>query len=328
MKKLNLSIILIMLGITIVFLSCEKLEIVRTMDTKTDDVEINSSAVVAYGTVLDIGESKIIQHGHCWSTTAKPTVNDFKSELGTISERDTFASQLTNIIPGIKHYLCSYIYDGTNYVYGNILSFTISSEDIDFVSEIDEGDETSVVVISSVNNIGSINFDDHGHCWSQIYPPTIDDNITSYGQIDTNQSFTSDINNLNLGRYFIRGYLISEGGLIYSDTVVFESKITVATETIVTIDAYSIVAHGKINSLGIEPIRDYGFCWSSINSNPRYLDDGVSHNSLGSADKLGPYTCEIDNLNPGVTYYIRAYAIDGIKVYHEGKVESFTTPEE
>ncbi|MEN8122462.1 MAG: hypothetical protein ABFS35_19105, partial [Bacteroidota bacterium] len=309
-----------------IFLSCEKLEIVRTMDTKTDNVEINSSAVVAYGTVLDIGDSKIIQHGHCWSTTAEPTVDHFKSELGAISERDTFTSHLTKIVPGFKHYLRSYIYDGTNYVYGNILSFTISSEDIDLTSEINESDDTSVIVNSSVNNIGSINFNDHGHCWSQIDPPTVDDNITSYGQIDTNISFTSDINGLNLGRYFIRGYLISEGKVIYSNTIAFESKITLTTDSTTTVNSTSIIAYGTINSLGIEAIHDHGFCWSSTDSDPHYLGENTSFNSLGSADKLGSFICEINNLEPNSTYYITSYAIDGINDLFYGEVEVFKTP--
>lgn len=322
MKTLNPIIGLIIFVITTVFLSCEKLEIVRTMDTKTDNVKINSSEVIAYGTVLDIGDIEIIQHGHCWSTTTEPSVDNFKSELGTISERDTFTSQIANIVPGIKHYLRSYLYDGTNYVYGNILSFTISSEDIDFTSEIIESDDTSIIVTSGVKNIGSINFNDHGHCWSLIDPPTIDNNITSYGQIDTNQSFTSDINSLNLGRYFIRGYLISEGGIIYSNTMVFESKITVTTDTIMIVDSVSIVAHGTISSLGIEAIQNHGFCWSSTNSYPRYKDGESNHNSLGSADKLGAFTSEINNLDT-IKYYIRSFATDGINVFHGEKVDTF-----
>ncbi len=322
MKTLNHFIILIIFVIATIFLSCEKLDIVRTMDTKTDDVEINSSAVVAYGTILDIGDSQIIQHGHCWSVTPEPTVDNNKTELGEISERDTFSSQLIKIIPGIEHFIRSYIYDGTNYVYGNTVSFTITSENINFVTDpIISLNEIKVRVNSSVDNIGSINFIDYGHCWSQTDPPTVDDNITSYGYIDTNQNFTSIINNLSLGRYYVRAYLESESGVIYSNTEIFESTISVITGIATSILDTEAVMHGTIRSLGVEPIRDHGHCWSTITSSPSLNDE---YSSLGAISKLGTFSSELNNLLPGRKYYIRSYATDGIIVYY-GEIKSFTT---
>ena len=322
MKTLNRIIIIIVFGISSVFLSCEKLDIVRTMDTKTDDIEINSSAVVAYGTILDIGDSQIIEHGHCWSTTNEPTVDHNKSELGEISERGIFTSQLTEIIPGIEHYIRSYIFDGTNYVYGNVLSFTISADNIGLVTEaVVEIDESTVEVNSSVGNIGSITFDDHGHCWSMSDPPDINDNLSSYGLINSSKSFSSIINNLNLGRYYIKAYMISEGGVIYSNTVIFESKIKVITDTISVLSDTEVIAQGSIRSLGVESIRDHGHCWSYTTSSPTLNDN---HNSLGSTDKLGGFSSNINDLIPGTTYYIRSFSVDGTDVFY-GEVKNFVT---
>ena len=324
MKTLNQTIIFLLFGITAVFLSCEKLDIVRTMDTKTDDITINSSAVVAYGTILDIGDSQIIEHGHCWSTINEPTVDHNKSELGAISERETFTSELTTLIPGIEHYIRSYIFDGTNYVYGNTLSFTVSADNIDLVTEpVIVIDESTAEVNSSVGNIGSISFDEHGHCWSMSDPPDIDDNKSAFGSINSNQEFSSGINNLNLGRYYIRAYMISEGGVIYSNTEVFESKISIITETITVLSDTEAIALGTIRSLGIESIRDHGHCWSHISSSPSINDN---HNSLGSTDKLGSFTSDINELIPGTAYYVRSFAIDGVNVFY-GEIDSFTTPD-
>ncbi|OQX97108.1 MAG: hypothetical protein B6I20_13345 [Bacteroidetes bacterium 4572_117] len=319
MKRLNQFIILITFVVTTVFVSCKKFDIVRIMDTKTDNIEINSSEVVASGTILDIGESQIIQHGHCWSITENPTVDNHKSELGAINERNSFTSQLTEIVPGVEHYVRSYVYDGNDYAYGNPLTFTLSADDIDFVTEPAERiDESTVLINSDVGNIGSITFDNHGHCWSLTDPPVIDDSRSSYGLIDGNHEFSSNINNLNLGRYYIRAYMDSEGGVVYSNTVVFESIISVYTGQIVQSDE-TIIMSGNIRSLGVKPILNHGHCWSAITSSPSANNN---HNSLGTLNKLGSFSSEIEGLLPDVTYYIRSYATDSVNVYY-GEIKSF-----
>lgn len=320
MKTLNQLTLSVIFGISIFFFSCEKIDIVRVMDTKTDTVEINSSAVVATGTVLDIGESKIIEHGHCWSINPDPTIDDYKTELGLVDERETFSSQLDRIIPGVVHYIRSYIYDGVEYVYGNTLTFTVSADDIGFLSvPASKIDETTVEISTEVNNIGSINFDNYGHCWSQTDPPTIENNITAYGNLDTNKNFISVLNNLNMGRYFIRGYLESDGGVVYSNTVVFESTVKVGTGDVTIVSETEVQANGTIRSLGVVPIIDYGHCWSAVTSSPTVNNNT---NTLGGTSSLGVYSTRIDNLLTGVRYYIRAYATDGIHVFY-GDVTSF-----
>ena len=320
MKPLNQFIFIIIFGILAAFLSCEKNEIVRTMDTRTNTVEINSSVVVAVGTVLDIGKAKIVEHGHCWSINPEPTVDDFKSELGPINERDTFSTQLSKITPGLEHFIRSYIYDGTNYVYGNTLSFMITADDLGFTTQpVTTIDQTTVQVNTEVNNIGSINFDDYGHCWSQTDPPTIENSVTSYGRLDTNKGYISNINNLTQGRYFIRGYLLSDGGVIYSNMVIFESTIRVITGSITTVSDTEANAEGTIRSLGVNPIVDYGHCWSALTSSPSVNEN---RSSLGTTDRLGSYSSDVDNLIPDVTYYIRAYATDGTHVFY-GDISSF-----
>ncbi len=320
MHKVKISILSVI--IILLFVSaCQKFEIIRVMDTKTDSIGINVSKIVAYGTILDVGEKKIIQHGHCWSVNENPTVNDFKTELGEIESRDTFTSELKNIIPGVEHYIRTYVYDGEQYIYGNTLKFTITADNIEFLTdEPDHLNETDLLVTSGVNNIGSLNFINYGHCWSQNDSPTIDDPKSAYGPLDSNIVFSTQINNLNMGRYYIRAYLESEGGVIYSNTIVFESAISVETG-IVTYQQSDAIAYGAIKSLGVDPIKDYGHCWSIQTSTPTFNDN---HNSLGSTFKLGPYTSEINGLLPNQIYYIRAYATDGIHVFY-GKVVSFTT---
>ena len=184
----------------------------RVMDTSTDSIFIQGTSVVVYGTVLDIGENTFSSHGHCWATHNNPTITDFHSDLGPIYGSVEFWSHLNSIRPGIIHYVRSYLFDGKNYTYGDEISFEISAEDIEFYSNpAKKLDASTIEVSSSTIGVGFVNFSNHGHCWSQTDPPTVQDNKTELGPYLSDANFTSQINDVNRGRYYIRGYLESEG---------------------------------------------------------------------------------------------------------------------
>ncbi len=303
-------------------ISCEPLDLKRVMDTTTDEIEISGTSVIAHGTLLDVGETSIIDHGHCWSRSPGPTIDDSHTDLGEKVEAGEFTSKLFGLIPGQKHYIRSYVYDGTNYTYGDELSFEITAEDIKFNSiEIKElGAVGSILVTSSTDGIGSVNFSQHGHCWSQTDPPTIDDvGTTAFGQFESDTSFSSQIHNLTMGVYYIRGYLEAEGSVIYTNTLVYESRIFVQTGIIEVYPNSSAVAEGEIQSLGVKPILDHGHCWSYVTNNPNINNQ---HNSLGGVNNLGAFHSNIDGLNSDFTYYIRAYAFDGSNYYY-GETRAF-----
>ena len=79
---------------------------------------------------------------------------------------------------------------------------------------------------------------------------------------------------------------------------------------------------GKIVDPG-EGITQYGHCWS-LTTNP--VVTANSKTSKGSIYSAGNFTSEITDLDPGATYYVRAYAISlGETVY--GNPATFITPE-
>jgi len=323
MKYLNLIIILLFLC------ACEPLDLKRVMDTRTDVVEINGTSVVAYGTLLDVGSAAIVEHGHCWSTDPEPSAEDTTdntTKLGTKDDAGEFSSNLFGLVPGLKHYVRSYVFDGAVYSYGEEKEFEITAEDLEFnSSEIEKLEEIgSILVTSSTIGLGSVNFIEHGHCWSQNDPPTIDDvNKTAFGSFASDTTFTSQINNLTMGVYYIRGYLESEGSVIYTNTLTYESTISVETGIISVNPNNTAVAAGRITSLGVKSIVDHGHCWSTVTSSPDINVDKSEHTSLGSTGNLGSFNSNIEGLVSGRTYYIRAYASDGSKFYYDDEIKSF-----
>ncbi len=316
------TILFLSIFIAVFFTTCKKLEFERVMDVRTDEIKISGTSVLVYGTVLDVGASNIISHGHCWSRNPEPSINDFNTNLGSVIMTRDFFSKLNNLTPGITYYVRSYLYDGNEYTYGDVVSFEITADDIQFVtSNIKKLDATSIKLSSSTKGIGSVNFSNHGHCWSQIDPPTINDDKTAFGPFDSDTTFDSKINNLTLGRYYIRGYLEAEGVIIYSNTLTYESLITINTDQITPNLDNTAIAFGTIKSLGVNQIINYGHCYSTVTSSPD-LNSTSEHNSLGPSNQLGSFSSELTGLVSGRVYYVRAYATDGINVYY-GEIKNF-----
>lgn len=82
---------------------------------------------------------------------------------------------------------------------------------------------------------------------------------------------------------------------------------TVTITTVTNITANSAVCIGEIDSDGGAPILARGICWSLINPLPTINDNKtIDENGTGS------FTSSITGLNPGETYYFRAYATNSI----------------
>lgn len=72
----------------------------------------------------------------------------------------------------------------------------------------------------------------------------------------------------------------------------------------------------------VAKIIDHGFCWSN---SPQITVDNAECESLGPVDEIGEFTYTVENLFPGRTYYMRAYAkimlvtalVDGAIYYAE-----------
>jgi len=181
MRSFKIHIILLLIiSIISLFFSCEKFEIKRVMDTQTGEIEINDTKVVATGTLLDIGTKDIVSYGHCWSLLPDPTINDDTTNFGVIAERGEFSSELFGLIADTTHYVRSYIYDGKEYTYGDNVEFKITADSLNFTTfNYERIDESKITISSEVLGIGSLNFSNHGHCWSTNEEPTIEDNISS-----------------------------------------------------------------------------------------------------------------------------------------------------
>ena len=119
----------------------------------------------------------------------------------------------------------------------------------------------------------------------------------------------------------IAGSIITILTLISCDTqfVVIPAVLTGEVEDI---GRYQATVQASIIDIG-PGISDHGHCYGTS----KEPDIEGDRTSLGTADRIYQYSSLIGNLDPGETYFVRAYLISGNKVYY-GEEVSFITAEE
>lgn len=76
---------------------------------------------------------------------------------------------------------------------------------------------------------------------------------------------------------------------------------------------------GSVLSRGSSAVVDCGICWAT------YPEPTINGNAVSSFQNSGSYTCSLTDLQPDMTYYVRAYAITSDDTEY-GKVIQLTTP--
>ena len=137
------------------------------------------------------------------------------------------------------------------------------------------------------------------------------DLATNYAQLNT--LLTSMNNTIDSLRDRIEELELNPGQSVPAQTL---GSVTTSDMTYVGVN--SAVGGGNVTSDGGGSILARGLCWST--SNPPYITD--SHTNEGTA--VGQFTSSISGLNPGTTYYVRAYVTNSVGTAY-GSVVSFTT---
>ena len=102
------------------------------------------------------------------------------------------------------------------------------------------------------------------------------------------------------------------------DEINFGNRITlptVITHTVTQITGTSAVVGGKVTSDGNASVTERGVCIAT---------DSTSYTQIASGSGLGACTCNLTDLQPNTTYFVRAYAVNSEGTAY-GKQVTFTT---
>lgn len=271
---------------------------------------ITQTSANSGGTISDDGGYPVTNRGICWSTNnSSPTIsNNFVTSGSGIG---SYTSTLLPLIAGTTYYVRAFATNSVGTAYGNVISFTTIPASIP--SSITTNSLVSITQNTangggSVLNDGGAPITSKGVCWSNTNSlPTISNTKT----IDGNGTggFSSQLTTLSPATtYYVRAYATNSAGTGYGTTKTFTTLSPnppsgITTASISSITQNSASSGGTIGNDGGATITAKGVCWSSTNTQPTIVNS-TTNNGTG----INSFSSSLTGLNPGTTYYVRAYA--------------------
>ena len=149
-----------------------------------------------------------------------------------------------------------------------------------------------------------------GVCWSTSQNPT-----TALGTKTTDGpgtgAFSSTLSNLSPNTtYYVKAYATNSVGTAYGNEITFKTLADIpvtVTFPVTNITTASAQAGGSVNADNGSPVTERGVCWST-SQNPTVSLSTKTTDGSGT----GNFTSTITGLSVNTTYYVRAYATNGV----------------
>ena len=290
--------------------------------------DITTVSATGSGVVVSDGGAVVTRRGLCWGMEPNPTVDGIHADCG--SGVGAFNSLMPHLENMTTYYVRAYAENAVGLAYGEEVSFTVGQHeyvDLPFVETMQIMDVTSTTAwgTGEVLNDGGGTITDRGLCWSTSQEPTIGDSHASGGT--GTGFFEVQMTDLEPSTtYYVRAYARNSAGVAYGNEMEFTTMQEAGLPTVMTLDVFDITATtaicgGEVMDDGGAEVYEKGVCWST-SQNPTPNDNHVIGGEGG-----GFFEVELNDLTPGTTYYVRAYATNSVGTGY-GEEVSFATEAE
>ena len=287
--------------------------------TTSNPTSITGTTMVVGGIISTDGGATVTSRGICWATTANPTTSSNKLAIGIGT--GTFSASITALSPNTTYYFRAYAINSQGTAYGNqVQATTLAVLPTVTTTTVSLLASTSFTSGGTITSDGGASITAKGVCYGLTQNPTISNTRTTDGS--GTGSFTSSITGLTPGTtYYIRAYATNSVGTEYGTQVIATTTTilpTITTSTISAITSTSATGGGDIISNGGATINASGICYATTPS------PTIANTKIPGTITIGGFTSLITGLSPGTTYYVRAYATNGVGTSY-GNELSFTT---
>lgn len=298
--------------------------------------EVKTTSAKATCPITNVGQGAdgngvIKGYGICYGLKESPTIADTKLAVGTTAAATLdIVANLTNLTANTIYYVRGYVEHADGIVYSDQAKFTTDNLKGPDVTTNDAADLTSTTftIIGKLTSLGTSDVTQYGHVLSATsQTPTTADTKTEMGASNAApKDFKSTFSGLKAGTtYYVRAYATNATGTGYSEVktvkTASEQAPAITTQGVDNITVNSARATGTISSGGTQPVTQYGHFWSSTNNDPK---DNDSKTEFGATGTPKDFASNLTGLQPGTTYYVRAYARSGVGTTY-GDVKTFKT---
>ena len=299
----------------------------RSFSTPAGDVtiefpmptNITAQSATCTANVTDNGGLPIANRGFCWATTQYPTIDGQHVDLGMGA--GNFSLTITSLQPATTYYVRAYVINAAGTTYSTQRSFTTTSGLPSLTTATVSNVTASTAQCGgTISDNGGFPVTARGICWNTMGNPDLNGDHTINGT--GNGAFTANMTGLTPGvTYHVRAYATNSTGTSYGNEQTFtttDGLPQVTTESVSNITATTAQCGGTIPSDGGFNITARGVCWNTM-GNP---DISGFHTTNGMG--TGAFTANMNDLTPGTTYHVRAYATNSIGTVYGSDV-TFTT---
>lgn len=207
--------------------ACKEFEPSDQFYISTDSIIVTSESHGKYefsGSILNLGEASISEHGFCWSEFPGPGRSQSTTKLGAKSDKGVFKSNIDQLKAATIYYVRAYAVTSQGTHYGSERSFTTV---IPTIPTVTTGDvihikRNSAESGGNVTDEGAAQVTLKGICWGTLPKPTIENKKTIDGA--GLGLFTSEMQGFVLDTtYYVRAYATNSEGTAYGNEVAFNS---------------------------------------------------------------------------------------------------------
>lgn len=184
--------------------------------------------------------------------------------------------------------------------------------------------QTTADVSGNVITDNGASLSARGICYSTSNNPTISDTKKIFNTA-TLGNYTCTLDNLSPSTiYYARAYATNSYGTAYGASITFTTLVATVPIILSTTAANLVTATtaktgGIITNSGASNVTSRGVCYSSTATIPT-----IANTKTNDGTGIGTFVSSLVGLTANTTYYIRAYAINGVGTAY-GDVKSFST---